>query len=112
MGKFDNVVMRYGPDLQPVLKGMSFLIPGGSSIGVVGRTGAGKSSVIQALFRMCELDSGSIYIDGKDVSEMGLHTLRRSLAIIPQDPVGFTGSVRFNLDPFQERSDGAIEMEL
>eukprot|EP00931_Biecheleriopsis_adriatica_P003833 TRINITY_DN105594_c0_g1_i1.p1 TRINITY_DN105594_c0_g1~~TRINITY_DN105594_c0_g1_i1.p1 ORF type:complete len:1434 (-),score=269.24 TRINITY_DN105594_c0_g1_i1:143-4297(-) len=110
--EFDNVFMRYRPDLDPVLKGMTFTIPGGSSLGIVGRTGAGKSTSLQALFRMCELDSGSVKIDGIDISGIGLHQLRRNLAIIPQDPVGFTGSVRFNLDPFGEHSDEAMWMEL
>jgi len=109
---FDNVTMRYREDLDPVLKGMSFVIPGGTSVGVVGRTGAGKSSCLQALFRMCTLDSGTVSIDGVDISKVGLHTLRKRLAIIPQDPCGFTGTVRFNLDPFGERDDAAIWADL
>jgi len=109
---FDNVVMRYRTDLDPVLKGMTFRIPGGTSLGIVGRTGAGKTSSLEALFRTRELDSGAVYIDGIDISTMGLHSLRRGLAIIPQDPVGFTGSVRFNLDPFAEHEDDAIWNEL
>mmetsp|Transcript_87634 Transcript_87634/g.268147 ORF Transcript_87634/g.268147 Transcript_87634/m.268147 type:complete len:600 (-) Transcript_87634:11-1810(-) len=103
--RFEEVVMRYRSDLPLVLNGISFTVPGGTSLGVVGRTGAGKSSLLQALFRMCELESGRIVIDGTDISSLGLHTLRRHLAIIPQDPVGFTGSVRVNLDPFSERQE-------
>merc|ERR1711860_168581 len=97
---------------EPVLKGMSFVIPGGTSVGIVGRTGAGKSSILQALFRMCELDSGTVSIDGRDVSSLGLHALRGNLAIIPQDPVGFTGSIRFNLDPFAEHLEEELVAEL
>lgn len=109
---FENVVMRYRPDLPTVLRGLSFAIPGGSSLGVVGRTGAGKSSLLQALFRMCPIESGTIHLYGKDVSGIGLHTLRKALAIIPQDPVGFTGTVRFNLDPFTQHDDQRLWQEL
>lgn len=110
--RFENVVMRYREGTPLVLKGLSFEIPGGSSLGIVGRTGAGKSSLLQVLFRMCPLESGAVYLDGHDTSKMGLHTLRKSLAIIPQDPVGFTGTVRFNLDPFNQHTDDAIWQEL
>lgn len=110
--EFQDVVMRYRDGLPTVLNGISFKIAGGTSVGVVGRTGAGKSSLLQALFRMCPLDAGTVRIDGVDVSAVGLHTLRRRLAIIPQDPVGFTGSFRFNLDPFYEHSDNDIKAEL
>lgn len=110
--KFEEVTMRYRSDLPTVLNGISFIIPGGTSVGVVGRTGAGKSSLLQALFRVCSLDGGVIRIDGVDTATLGLHTLRRRLAIIPQDPIGFTGSLRFNLDPFQENRDEAIWAEL
>jgi ABC-type multidrug transport system fused ATPase/permease subunit len=110
--EFDNVVMRYRAELPTVLNGISFTIPGGTSVGVIGRTGAGKSSLLQALFRMGPLDAGTIRIDGEDISAIGLHTLRRRVAIIPQDPVGFTGSIRFNLDPFGEHSDEEILKEL
>eukprot|EP00435_Cladocopium_sp_Y103_P038944 s2393_g10.t1 len=110
--RFENVVMRYREGTPLVLKGLSFEIPGGSSLGIVGRTGAGKSSLLQVLFRMCPLESGAVYLDGHDTSKMGLHTLRKSLAIIPQDPVGFTGTVRFNLDPFNQHTDHAIWQEL
>lgn len=104
--------MRYRSSLSSVLNGISFTVPGGTSVGVVGRTGAGKSSLLQALFRMCPLDSGVIRIDGEDIWKMGLHTLRRRLAIIPQDPVGFTGTLRFNLDPFGDHSDAELMAEL
>jgi ABC-type multidrug transport system fused ATPase/permease subunit len=104
--------MRYHHSLPIVLKQLSFVIPGGTSVGVVGRTGSGKTSILAALFRLCKLDSGQIRIDGTDIWTLGLHTLRRKLAIIPQEAVGFTGSLRFNLDPFGERSDDEIWVEL
>lgn len=110
--EFESVTMRYRADLPVVLNGISFKIPGGTSVGVVGRTGAGKSSLLQALFRMCPLDIGRILIDGVDTSSLGLLTLRRRLAIIPQDPIGFTGSFRFNLDPFNEQSDDVLWRKL
>eukprot|EP00301_Raphidiophrys_heterophryoidea_P021465 c5888_g1_i2.p1 GENE.c5888_g1_i2~~c5888_g1_i2.p1 ORF type:complete len:672 (-),score=202.77 c5888_g1_i2:614-2434(-) len=102
--QFQNVVMRYrGGD--PVLKQISFTIEAGKRVGICGRTGAGKSSLSVALFRMVEIDSGSISIDGIDILSLGLTKLRSSLSIVPQDPVLFSGSVRFNLDPFNEHSD-------
>merc|ERR1719277_995622 len=110
--RFEDVTMRYRADLPTVLNGISFTVPGGTSVGVVGRTGAGKSSLLQALFRMCQLDSGRILIDGVDISTLGLHTLRKRLAIIPQDPIGFTGSMRFNLDPFNERREEELWAKL
>jgi ABC-type multidrug transport system fused ATPase/permease subunit len=110
--EFQDVTMRYRDDLPTVLNGISFTIPAGTSLGVVGRTGAGKSSLLQALFRMCPLEGGSITIDGIDIWSIGLHTLRQCLAIIPQDPVGFTGTLRFNLDPFKDHTDEHILKQL
>eukprot|EP00897_Mesotaenium_endlicherianum_P008662 jgi/Mesen1/7824/ME000417S07136 len=105
---FDNVVMRYREDLPAVLQGLTADVKGGEKIGVVGRTGAGKSSLLNALFRIVEIESGRIAIDGLDLRHMGLADLRKKLMIIPQSPVLFTGTVRFNLDPFDEHSDAAI----
>jgi len=110
--EFDNVVMRYRPNLPQVLSGVSFKVPGGTTLGIVGRTGSGKSSLLQALFRLYRLDAGCIRIDGIDTANIDLHTLRSRLSIIPQDPVGFTGTLRFNLDPFSSHSDEAIWEEL
>lgn len=103
-----DVVMAYRHGLTPVLKGLTLHIRGGERIGIVGRTGAGKSSIMVALYRMAELRSGSITIDGMDISKMGLHSLRSKLSIIPQDPILFQGTIRSNLDPFNLHSDQAI----
>ncbi|KAI0123118.1 ABC transporter [Xylariales sp. AK1849] len=102
---FDNVEMRYRANLPLVLKGMSMHVGGGERIGIVGRTGAGKSSIMSTLFRLVELSGGHITIDGLDISTVGLHDLRSRLAIIPQDPTLFRGTVRSNLDPFNQHSD-------
>jgi ABC-type multidrug transport system fused ATPase/permease subunit len=105
---FDNVEMRYRENLPLVLKGLSMHIAGGERIGVVGRTGAGKSSIMSTLFRLIEISSGSIFIDGVNISTIGLGDLRKRLAIIPQDPTLFQGTVRSNLDPFNEHTDLAL----
>ncbi|KAK4043033.1 ATP-binding cassette transporter YOR1 [Parachaetomium inaequale] len=102
---FDNVEMRYRAGLPLVLQGLSMHIQGGERIGIVGRTGAGKSSIMSTLFRLVELSGGHITIDGLDISTIGLHDLRSRLAIIPQDPTLFRGTVRSNLDPFSEHTD-------
>ena len=106
--EYDNVVARYRPDLDPVLTGLTFRVNTHEKIGIVGRTGAGKSSLFLTLFRIIERDEGTISIDGRDISKMGLNDLRRALAIIPQEPVLFSGTVRFNLDPFNEYDDAKL----
>ena len=103
--EFNNLVVGYAPDLPPVLKGLSFSVERNERVGVVGRTGAGKSSLTLALFRFLEARQGSIHIDGIDISKIKLFDLRSRLAIIPQDPVLFSGTVRSNLDPFSQHSD-------
>ncbi|KAJ3331898.1 hypothetical protein HDU76_001930 [Blyttiomyces sp. JEL0837] len=105
---FNNVEMRYNAGLPLVLKGITFQITGGQKIGVVGRTGSGKSSLMQALFRMVTIEGGSIVIDGVDISKIPLKALRSRLAIIPQDPVLFSGSIRDNLDPLELHEDQEI----
>ncbi|KAG2526976.1 hypothetical protein JM18_003048 [Phytophthora kernoviae] len=105
---FENLCLKYRPELPLVLNGVNMNIVGGEKVGICGRTGAGKSSLMIALFRICEFDSGTIRIDGIDIQKLKLHDLRRSLAIIPQDPVLFSGPLRDNLDPFGEYSDADI----
>ena len=102
-----DVKMRYrdGPE---VLKGLSLDIAAGSKVGVVGRTGSGKSSLMIALFRIVELSGGSIEIDGIDICKIGTTVLRSGLSIIPQDPVLFSNTVRYNVDPFGGVSDESI----
>lgn len=104
----EDLVVGYAPDLPPVLKGLSFSVENNQRVGVVGRTGAGKSSLTLALFRFLEAREGRIWIDGIDVSKIKLHDLRSRLAIIPQDPVLFSGTIRSNLDPFDEYSDAEL----
>ena len=103
-----NLVAGYAADLPPVLKGLSFSVEKNQRVGVVGRTGAGKSSLTLALFRFLEAREGSVYIDDIDVSKISLHDLRSRIAIIPQDPVLFSGTVRSNLDAFDERTDSEL----
>ncbi|KAK8803750.1 hypothetical protein WA158_001444 [Blastocystis sp. Blastoise] len=105
--KFDNFEMRYrnGPK---VLKGVNMDIHPMEKVGVVGRTGAGKSSLMVGLFRISECCGGAIYMDNIKLEDIGLEDVRRHLCIIPQDPVLFSASVRFNLDPFNESSDEEI----
>jgi ATP-binding cassette subfamily C (CFTR/MRP) protein 1 len=127
--EFKNSTLRYRPGLPLVLKGLNLTIPSHSKVGIVGRTGmfyilivfywdddmltltssrlitgAGKSTLMTALMRLVELDSGKILLDGVDIREVGLTKLRSNIAVIPQDPVLFSGSVKSNLDPFDEHS--------
>ncbi|KAJ3008575.1 UNVERIFIED_CONTAM: hypothetical protein HDU68_003039, partial [Siphonaria sp. JEL0065] len=106
--EFKNLGLRYRADLDPVLHDLSFSIVSGEKIGVVGRTGAGKSTVISAAFRIVEASAGTIYLDGVDIRSVGLDILRSRLSIIPQSPILFEGSIRFNLDPMNEYSDDTL----
>ncbi|KAK4337018.1 hypothetical protein RND71_044198 [Anisodus tanguticus] len=101
----DNFSTKYRSDLDLVLESINLQINEGEKVGVVGRTGAGKSSLTLALFRIIESVSGKIKIDGVDISKIGLYDLRSRLTIIPQDPILFTGTLRLNLDPYEKYSD-------
>ncbi|XP_066469734.1 ATP-binding cassette sub-family C member 3 isoform X2 [Tiliqua scincoides] len=103
--EFVNYSVRYRKGLDLVLKDISLNVKGGEKIGIVGRTGAGKSSMTLCLFRILEAAEGEIRIDGQRISELGLHDLRSKLTIIPQDPVLFSGTLRMNLDPFNKYSE-------
>jgi ABC-type multidrug transport system fused ATPase/permease subunit len=100
--------VRYAPQLPFVLKGLTCILPGGKKMGIVGRTGGGKSTLIQALFRIVDPCIGQVLIDGIDICTIGLHDLRTRLSIIPQDPVMFQGTLRSNIDPLGEYSDEQI----
>ena len=102
---FNEVQMRYRPNLPLVLSGFDMHVASGERIGIVGRTGAGKSSIMSTLFRIVELSDGNITIDGVDIAKIGLEDLRSRLAIIPQDPTLFKGTIRSNLDPFNQHND-------
>eukprot|EP00026_Physarum_polycephalum_P000567 Phypoly_transcript_00568.p1 GENE.Phypoly_transcript_00568~~Phypoly_transcript_00568.p1 ORF type:complete len:1446 (+),score=231.52 Phypoly_transcript_00568:83-4339(+) len=106
--RFQDLDVRYRQGLDLALRGLTITINPREKIGVVGRTGAGKSSMLLALFRMVEADRGAIYIDKINIAKIGLSTLRSRLAIIPQDPVLFTGTIRSNLDPFNQYHDAEI----
>ena len=105
---FKNYSFKYREDLKYVVKDISCDIKPGEKIGIVGRTGAGKSSLTSGLFRMLETSKGQIFIDGVDIGTIGLHDLRQKLTIIPQDPIIFSGSIKMNLDPFDVHDDAAI----
>lgn len=104
----NDLSLRYAPNLPRVIKNVSFSVDAQSKIGIVGRTGAGKSTIITALFRFLEPETGHIKIDNIDISGVDLQRLRRSITIIPQDPTLFSGTIKTNLDPYDEFSDRQI----
>ncbi|KAJ1670053.1 hypothetical protein GGF38_001794, partial [Coemansia sp. RSA 25] len=106
--EFKNYSTRYREGLDLVLKDVSFTVKSRKKVGIVGRTGAGKSSLTLALFRIIEAAEGQILLDGEDIAQYGLFDVRSKLSIIPQDPMLFAGTVRENLDPFNSYSDQDI----
>ncbi|CAH1098765.1 unnamed protein product [Psylliodes chrysocephalus] len=105
--QFKNTYLSYALELSPVLKNVNIEIDSGEKIGVVGRTGAGKSTLIASLFRLAPID-GTITIDDFDTAQLGLRDLRSNISIIPQEPVLFSASLRYNLDPFEKHNDSVL----
>eukprot|EP01068_Selenidium_serpulae_P008644 Selendium_serpulae@DN5036_c0_g1_i2.p1 len=103
-----DLCLRYRPHLPLVLNNINVHVLPGEKVGIVGRTGAGKSSLLLALLRLVEPSSGTVVVDGLELSKMGLRDLRSRFCIIPQDPVIFAGTLRFNLDPNEEHNDEEI----
>ncbi|WJX74992.1 ABC transporter C member 13 [Trifolium repens] len=106
--EFQQVTLKYMPSLPASLCNLSFKIEGGTQVGIIGRTGAGKSSVLNALFRLTPICAGSITVDGMDIRNIPVRELRTHLAIVPQSPFLFEGSLRDNLDPFKRNDDSKI----
>lgn len=102
--EFRNYSVKYRPDTEIILKNLSFVIKDCEKIGVVGRTGSGKSTLCLTLLRILEATTGQIIIDRKDIAEVGLQKLRSAITIIPQDPTLFEGTLKFNLDPYDKAS--------
>ena len=107
--KVNEIDLRYRKNTPLVLKGLSFDLPAGKKLGIVGRTGAGKSTISAALSRIVELESGNITIDGVDIAKIDLSDLRSNVTQIPQEPTLFNGSLRYNIDPFKKHTDEEIE---
>ncbi|KAG8093775.1 hypothetical protein GUJ93_ZPchr0012g20809 [Zizania palustris] len=103
--EFEHVTLRYKEDLPPALNDVSFLLSSGMQVGIIGRTGAGKSSILNALFRLTPICNGRILVDGFDVAKVAIRDLRGHFAVVPQSPFLFDGSLRENLDPFNEATD-------
>lgn len=107
-----NVIVRYRPGLPTVLNNLTFSIAAKEKVGIVGRTGSGKSSLFLALFRLMEIESGTVMIDGMDLKNLGLNQVRRAMSMIPQDPFMFVGDVRTNIDPASKLADGENDPRL
>ncbi|KAK4169958.1 putative ATP-dependent permease [Cladorrhinum sp. PSN259] len=109
---FDDVTLRYAPHLEPVLKDVTFTIPGGSNVAVTGRTGSGKTTLVYSLLSTLQPDAdtgGAIYIGPVDLATVNKHALRRSITYVAQDPVLFAGTLRDNLDPLKKKTDAECE---
>lgn len=106
--EFKNITMKYREELEPAVKGLSVSVQPGMKVGICGRTGSGKSSILQTLFRLTDVSDGTIKIDGTDIYGIGLHALRKNIAFIPQTPFLLQGSIRENLDPHDERTDQEV----
>jgi len=105
---FQDVSLRYGSALPLALCSLELLVSGGEKLGVVGRTGAGKTSLTNVLFRLVDCEAGSVLLDGVNIAKLGLHTLRRAISMIPQEPIVMSGTVRYNLDPFGRQSEESL----
>eukprot|EP00659_Diplonema_papillatum_P018998 gene18998-29263_t len=105
---FEDTQLVYRPGLPPALKGINLTLKGGTRVGIVGRTGAGKSSLLVLLFRLVEASGGRVLVDGVDIKTLGLQTLRQAMAIIPQEPLLMEGTVRYNIDPTKQRTDEEV----
>jgi ABC-type multidrug transport system fused ATPase/permease subunit len=105
---FENVELVYRVGLKPAIVDVSFRLESGERCGIIGRTGAGKTSLMVLLFRVHEASAGRVLIDGVDISSIGLQTLRRVISVIPQEPLLLTGTVRENLDPFGKLTDEVL----
>ncbi|XP_008659190.1 ABC transporter C family member 13 isoform X2 [Zea mays] len=103
--EFEHVTLKYKPELPPALSDVSFLIASGMQVGIIGRTGAGKSSILNALFRLVPIWNGRILVDGIDLAKVAVRELRGHFAVVPQSPFLFDGSLRENLDPFNTKTD-------
>ncbi|KAJ2381318.1 hypothetical protein GGI05_006025, partial [Coemansia sp. RSA 2603] len=108
----EDLELKYAENQPAVIRGISFNVKPCEKVGIVGRTGAGKSTLTLAMFRIMEASAGRITIDGIDISQIGVGDLRSRLTIIPQDPVLFTGTIRSNLDPFNEHGDDELWLAL
>ena len=106
--RFENFSVKYRPTTEIILKNINFCINSNEKVGVVGRTGSGKSTICLCLFRILEPLTGTIYIDDVDITKIGLDILRKSMTIIPQDPCLFEGTLKYNIDPFNINSDEEI----
>lgn len=105
---FKDVSIRYLPHMPRALDNLNLTLESREKVGIVGRTGSGKSTIMGALFRLFPPDSGQISFCGMDIAEVGLQQLRRQITIVPQDPILFSGAIRRNLDPLGERTDGEV----